>query len=81
MYTIHGLATLRRGPRVHGDKGRQDAVSGPKGMGQNTSGLEQTDKDKDKARNGNKTQKRENRSSNDREGTIDISRVGSETKR
>ena len=36
------LAKLRRSPRVNGGKARQETVSGPNGMGEKTSGIEQT---------------------------------------
>ena len=44
--TANGLAKLRRSPRVNGSKVRQETVSGPKGIGGGTSGVEQTDEDK-----------------------------------
>ena len=42
----NGLVKLRRSPRVNGSKVRQETVSGPKGIGGGTSGVEQTDEDK-----------------------------------
>ena len=75
----NGLANLRRSPRVNGGKGRMETVSSPNVMGDKSSGLQQTNKDK--AGNRRKTQTRDNRSSNDGEGTIDKSRVDRDTKK
>ena len=75
----NGIANLRRSPRVNGGKGRMETVSSPNVMGDKNSGLQQTNKDK--AGNRRKTQTRDNRSSNDGEGTIDKSRVDRETKK
>ena len=63
-----------------GRKGRQETVSGPKGVGEKTSGVEQTHKDKTGHGNGKKGTRREKRSRNDGERTIDESRVDIETK-
>ena len=75
----NGLANLRRSPRVNGGKGRMETVSSPNVMGDKSSSLQQTNKDK--AGNRRKTQTRDNRSSNDGEGTTDKSRVDRDTKK
>ena len=38
----NGIAELRRSPKVNGDKGRQEIANGPKDMGENNGGVEQT---------------------------------------
>ena len=63
----NGLAKQRRSRRVSRGKGRQETVSGPKGMGEKTSGVEQTDTDKTGNQNGKKAQRRENRGALTRE--------------
>ena len=38
----NAVAELRRSPRVNGDKVGQEIVNGPKDMGENSGGVEQT---------------------------------------
>ena len=46
----NGLVNLGRSPRVNGGKARQETVSGPKGTGEKTSGVEQPDKRQNRKR-------------------------------
>ena len=48
----NGIAKLSRSPLVNGDKGRQEIVKGPKDMGENSGGAEQTDIYKARNRSG-----------------------------
>ena len=76
----NGLANLRRSPRVNGGKTRQETVSGPKGMGEKTSGIEQAEKRTAGSGNGKKGKIVDNKSSNDGERTIGKSGLDNQTK-
>ena len=77
----NGIAELRRSPKVNGDKGSQEIANGPKDMGENNGGVEQTDKDKARNRSRNTVHSRENRKvvSTEKE-QIDRSRLDSQAK-
>lgn len=49
----HRIAKTIRSPKVTGDKERQEVVNGSKEIGENSGGVEQTDRDKAGHRSGN----------------------------
>ena len=77
----NGIAKLRRSPRAHEGKMRQETVRGPKGMGEKHRGAERADKTRDGSEK--KAQRRENRNtrSDNGEGTDDRNRVENQPKK